>query len=147
MRNNHVEITRGDQTIYLVGVDDPHTGRDNIEAAMEDVPDKAAAVLLAHSPTIFPQAVERGIDLVLCGHTHGGQVRLPFVGALIVPGQGLFPEWDHGMFREDETIMLINDGLGGKRVAHPFPYKTGNRVCYPANPGRMSVVRKNNRQY
>jgi len=112
MRNSHVKIAKGDRTIYLAGVDDPHTGRDNVELAMVDVPDKAAVVLLAHSPIILPQAVEKGIDLVLCGHTHGGQVRLPFVGALMVPGQGLFPKWDHGVFRDGKTIMLINDGLG-----------------------------------
>lgn len=128
MRNNHIKITKGDQTIYLVGVDDPHTGRDNIELAMEDVPDKAAAVLLAHSPEVFPKAVERDVDLVLCGHTHGGQVRLPFVGALVVPGQGLFPKWDYGVFREEETVMLINGGLGESEL--PIRFLSKPEIVY-----------------
>lgn len=46
------------------------------------------------------------------GHTHGGQVRLPFVGAVVAPGQELFPEFDYGQFTSGSTNMIINGGLG-----------------------------------
>ncbi len=68
--------------------------------------------LLAHAPNIFSSAVQSKIYLVMAGHTHGGQVRLPFLGAIIVPGQGFFPELDYGLFSSGNTTMVINGGLG-----------------------------------
>ncbi|MGI6582793.1 MAG: metallophosphoesterase, partial [bacterium] len=69
-------------------------------------------VLLAHAPDIFPAAAEAGLELVLVGHTHGGQIRLPFVGAVLAPGQGLLPHYDYGPFTEGGTTMIVNGGLG-----------------------------------
>jgi uncharacterized protein len=72
-----------DEKIWIGGVDDPHKFRaDSLEDAMAGAPDDAFKLLLAHSPEIIPEAADLGVDLYLCGHTHGGQVRLPYFGAI-----------------------------------------------------------------
>jgi len=76
--NESVAIRRADSGIYLVGIDDAHFFRaDNIEKASAQVPSEAFSVLLSHTPEIFHQAAHAGFDLLLSGHTHGGQICLP----------------------------------------------------------------------
>jgi predicted MPP superfamily phosphohydrolase len=76
--NEYTEIQRGDARIYLAGIDDPHFYRgDNIEKAAETIPDDAVSILLAHSPEIYQHAAHADFDVMLCGHTHGGQICLP----------------------------------------------------------------------
>jgi predicted MPP superfamily phosphohydrolase len=76
--NESVPLSRGDDTLYLAGIDDPHYFRtDNLDRASADIPVDAASILLGHSPEIFRQATHAGFDALLCGHTHGGQIRLP----------------------------------------------------------------------
>ncbi|TAN50977.1 MAG: metallophosphoesterase [Methylococcaceae bacterium] len=76
--NEAVALRRGDQAIYLAGVDDPHYYRtDNLEKAGAAIPENAVALLLSHSPAIYRQAAGAGFDLMLSGHTHGGQICLP----------------------------------------------------------------------
>lgn len=76
--NEATAIERGEDRLYLAGIDDPHYFRvDNLEKAATEIPPGAASVLLAHSPEIYRQAAHVGFDLMLCGHTHGGQVCLP----------------------------------------------------------------------
>jgi len=76
--NEATVIERGEDRLYLAGIDDPHYFRvDNLEKAATEIPPRAASVLLAHSPEIYRQAAHIGFDLMLCGHTHGGQVCLP----------------------------------------------------------------------
>jgi len=118
--NKAEKIARGDQHVWVVGVDDPYIHRDRLNVALYPVKDSAPVILLAHAPNIFPEAVEKRVDLVLTGHTHGGQVRLPFVGAITVPGQGLFPEWDYGVFRSGSTTMIISGGLGESGIPLRF---------------------------
>lgn len=110
--NQAVKLTKNGEHIWLVGVDDPYLGRDRLNEALSQINDSAPRLLMAHAPNVFPLAVKSGIDLLMVGHTHGGQVRLPIVGAVIVPGQGLFPEWDYGLFSSGKTRMVITAGLG-----------------------------------
>ena len=79
--NRHVTLTRGDAQIALVGVDDPVNDKDRLDEALAGVPDDLFTLLLMHSPDGIAEAVVRGVDVVLSGHTHGGQIRLPFYGA------------------------------------------------------------------
>jgi hypothetical protein len=69
-------------------------------------------LLLAHRPDYFDLYSQSNIDLVFCGHAHGGQVRLPFIGGLVAPGQGLFPKYTSGIHSKDDTAMVISRGLG-----------------------------------
>jgi predicted MPP superfamily phosphohydrolase len=76
--NEHVRLARGSEAIYLVGVDDAHYYRvDSMAAAAAEIPLDAVSVLLSHTPEIYRQAAHAGFDLMLCGHTHGGQICLP----------------------------------------------------------------------
>jgi len=120
LNNQGIKFDKDDEHFWLLGVDDPYLGRHRLDEALEGVKDNAPKVLLAHAPEIFPQAVEADIDVVLVGHTHGGQVRLPLIGALVVPGQGFFPYYDYGIFKEKKTTMVINGGLGESVLALRF---------------------------
>ena len=76
--NECTTITRGDQRLHLAGIDDAHYFRvDNIEKACSLIPDGDFSILLSHTPEIYPQAAHAGFDLLLSGHTHGGQICLP----------------------------------------------------------------------
>lgn len=76
--NEAVAIERGGQRVYLAGIDDPHYYRvDNFEKACQEIPEDAIAILLAHTPEVYRQAAHAGFDVMLCGHTHGGQICLP----------------------------------------------------------------------
>lgn len=76
--NEALVLERGSDAIYLVGVDDAHYYRvDNVATAAAAVPPDAVSILLSHTPEIYRQAAHAGFDLMLCGHTHGGQICLP----------------------------------------------------------------------
>lgn len=112
LENKSVKISKGESHLWLAGVDDPYSGRDDLEKALEKVNDGGPVILLAHAPEIFQKGVNSEVDLILVGHTHGGQIRLPFIGAVIVPGQKLFPQYDYGHYSQGRCKMIINGGLG-----------------------------------
>ncbi len=80
-------------------------------------------ILLSHQPEAFDRYVAGDYNLVLSGHAHGGQVRIPFVGGLYAPGQGLLPKYDAGLFSENGTSMLVSRGIGNS----VFPLRFNNR--------------------
>jgi predicted MPP superfamily phosphohydrolase len=82
--NEALELRRGRESAWIIGVDDPHYyGCDDLPTALRDVPSEAFKILLVHTPEIIKEAEAYGIDLYLCGHTHGGQVCLPLIGPII----------------------------------------------------------------
>jgi len=82
--NEQVVIERDAACIYLAGIDDPHYFRaDNLEKAADAIPDGAVSILLSHSPEIYKPVAHADFDLMLCGHTHGGQICLPGRVALV----------------------------------------------------------------
>lgn len=80
-------------------------------------------ILLSHRPELFETYMSSSVDLVLSGHAHGGQFRLPFVGGLIAPNQGLFPKYDAGLYTEGNTNMVVSRGLGNSII----PIRFNNR--------------------
>ncbi len=126
LNNRCEEIVRGDGRIQILGVEDPalmgeqHRALDGPKLAKE-IKDtiydpNMFSVLLVHRPEHIKVYADAGVDLVLCGHSHGGQMRLPLIGAFYVPSQGLFPKYDRGLFREGNTQMFISSGLGNSVV-------------------------------
>ena len=71
----------------------------------------------------FDTYVQSGMHLVLSGHAQGGQIRLPFIGGLVAPHQGFFPEYDAGLYSEGETNMIVSRGIGNSL----FPFRVNNR--------------------
>ena len=80
-------------------------------------------ILLSHRPEYFEDYVSGEYEIVLSGHAHGGQVRLPLLGGVIAPGQGLFPTYDSGIYTQGCTDMVVNRGVGNSR----FPIRFANR--------------------
>lgn len=131
LRNEAEDIGRGGERIRLAGIDDPSfirtggTAEERAAAELEQLGDGGGTftVLLAHRPELVEVYAEYGAGLVLSGHAHGGQVRLPFLGGLYAPGQGLLPEYDSGLYSLGETQMVVSRGLGNS-VA---PLRVNNR--------------------
>jgi predicted MPP superfamily phosphohydrolase len=73
-------------------------------------------ILLSHRSELFDVYVESDVDLVLSGHAHGGQVRIPLIGGIVAPNQGLFPQYDAGLFAENNTHMIVSRGIGNGTV-------------------------------
>ncbi|MCU5114176.1 metallophosphoesterase [Bacillus wiedmannii] len=126
LRNEHVSIQIGGQDIHILGIDDPEfvTGnRDEgnvvkdeiIKAKFEMQPD-TYNVLLSHRPEFLTEYADEQIDLVLSGHAHGGQVRLPFIGGLVAPNQGILPTYTAGLYEKQNTSMVVNRGLGNSII-------------------------------
>ncbi|MFE7376621.1 metallophosphoesterase [Bacillus cereus] len=126
LRNEHVSIRKGGQEINLLGIDDPEfvTGnRDegNIiineikKAKIEMQPDRYN-VLLSHRSEFIKEYTNERVDLVLSGHAHGGQVRLPFIGGIVAPNQGILPTYTAGLYVEENTSMVVSRGLGNSII-------------------------------
>ncbi|HPZ10514.1 MAG TPA: metallophosphoesterase [Candidatus Eremiobacteraeota bacterium] len=110
--NNENRILRfRDSELRLIGVDDPHKKKDNLEEAMKDVSSCETTILLSHSPVIIHKASIKGIKVVLAGHTHGGQVRIPLLGAIYNHTWDLF-RYSSGKFKVNSTQMYVTRGLG-----------------------------------
>ncbi len=78
LMNETIKLERNGESIFLAGVDDPHYFRvDNLEKAAQTIPTGAVSLLLSHTPEIYRQAAHADFDIMLCGHTHGGQICLP----------------------------------------------------------------------
>ena len=73
-------------------------------------------MLFRSRPELFDIYVEEKVDLIFTGHAHGGQFRIPYLGGLVAPDQGLFPEYTSGIHKRDESSMLVNRGLGNSII-------------------------------
>lgn len=119
MANESTVLERDGERLAIVGIEDPLMGRpteEMLEMATADVPEDMLKLLLAHRPEVFSTYVNQAIDLVFSGHAHGGQVRIPGIGGLVAPGQGLFPKFTAGVYEEQNTKMVVSRGLGNSSV-------------------------------
>ncbi len=109
--NEHEVITGKFGSFTLVGAGDAYTDHAHLDQALKGAPE-GFRFLLTHSPEILPQLEKADIDYAVCGHTHGGQVAMPFVGAIYVPGQGLFPKYSRGRYQAGRATLYIDSGIG-----------------------------------
>lgn len=127
-----VEIEISGKSITVIGVNDPSFLADYLtsDAAVMDrklselsSEDASFTILLSHRPELFDAYAAHEMDLVLTGHAHGGQFRLPLIGGLIAPNQGLFPKYDDGLYSVGNTNMIVSRGLGNSII----PFRFNNR--------------------
>ena len=133
LSDEQIELENNGQTISILGVDDPSFQTDYLFGDAEAVmrtklkslksSDDVYTILLSHRPELFDAYTESCVDLVLSGHAHGGQFRLPFVGGLVAPNQGFFPKYDSGLYSEDNTNMIVSRGIGNSIL----PFRFNNR--------------------
>lgn len=109
-----VEISMGDAKFRLVGLDDKSLADGTLEALLSD--EKEFTVVLAHEPQYLVRYASIGVDLVLSGHAHGGQFRLPFVGGIVAPDQGFLPKYTAGEYYMNGTEMIVSRGLGNSVI-------------------------------
>ena len=119
--------------ITLIGVNDPSYQTDYLfgdaeavmQSKLQEISDaeNEFTILLSHRPELFEAYADNKMDLVLSGHAHGGQFRLPFVGGLVAPNQGLFPKYDAGLYTEENTNMIVSRGIGNSIL----PFRFNNR--------------------
>ncbi|WP_312096430.1 metallophosphoesterase [Niallia sp.] len=117
LRNEQMLVNIGGETINLIGVDDPTflSGEDEVAAIVgSQYHEEYFNLLLSHRPELLSHYEK--MDLVLTGHAHGGQVRLPFIGGVVAPDQGFMPEYTAGMYKKEETVMIVNRGLGNSII-------------------------------
>ncbi|HEY4013474.1 MAG TPA: metallophosphoesterase [Polyangiaceae bacterium] len=111
LRNEGVEVRHGGATLWLAGLDDTWTCRDDLARALRDRPPATATLLLAHDPERFDQAAEAGVELVLSGHTHGGQIAVPFL-ARFIGLANLAHRYRLGFYRRGRSTLYVHPGLG-----------------------------------
>jgi len=133
LEDGRIELEQSKETITLLGVNDPSFQTDYLfgdpetvmQSKLQDIinEEDTYTILLSHRPELFEVYTESKVDLVLSGHAHGGQFRLPFVGGLVAPNQGLFPKYDAGLYTEENTNMIVSKGIGNSIL----PFRFNNR--------------------
>lgn len=127
-----VRIEVSGESITVIGVNDPSFHADYLtsDAAVMDrklselsLEAAGFTILLSHRPELFDTYADHNMNLVLSGHAHGGQFRLPLIGGLIAPNQGLFPKYDAGLYSDGSTNMIVSRGLGNSII----PFRFNNR--------------------
>ena len=127
------QIVLSGESITLVGVDDPSFQTDylfgNDETVMNSElnelinEEDGYVILLSHRPELFDTYVENKVDLIFSGHAHGGQFRIPFIGGVVAPNQGVFPKYDAGIYSAGDTNMVVSRGVGNSII----PFRINNR--------------------
>ena len=134
--NDKVVLSKNEQSINLLGLLDPafyykyygyplETRISKLESELQELSngDDSFKILLSHRPELMDIYAKNNIDVVLAGHAHGGQIRIPFIGAITAPNQGWFPKYSDGEYRENNTTMIVSRGLGASVV----PIRVFNR--------------------
>jgi predicted MPP superfamily phosphohydrolase len=118
--NRAAGVRAGDVDLWVAGVDDLNQGQPDLGKALADVPDGALLILLAHNPDSWLDPSADRADLILAGHTHGGQICLPGIGALYTQDTHLGRRRSAGWFERGKTCMFVSRGLG-----ESFPLRFG----------------------
>lgn len=114
LNNEEEQIDSSNEKIRIIGLDDNSLQDGTLKKILGD--DEAFNIVLAHEPQYINNYANAGADLVLTGHAHGGQFRIPGVGGLVAPEQGFFPQYTEGMHHRGNTDMIISRGLGNSII-------------------------------
>jgi uncharacterized protein len=109
--NRHVTLDIRGSSLVIAGIDDLWAGMPSVDKALEGAHDEETKILLTHNPDLFERLVPGKFDLILAGHTHGGQVNIPFFGPPIIPSQ-FGRTYAQGLFRRKSSTMFVNRGIG-----------------------------------
>ncbi|BAL80675.1 metallophosphoesterase [Caldisericum exile] len=120
LKNLHIIVLEDEHVIYekdnikinIVGISDPYTKRANLVKAVKGIDKSLYTILLSHSPDIFYEGRDEGINLILSGHMHGGQIKLPFVKFALYAPSKYGSRFLYGLFKEKNTTMYVNKGIG-----------------------------------
>lgn len=107
LENESVSIEKSGEHVVITGLLDPGFG-----IPWQDTATVNYQIVLSHRPELLEAYAARDLDLVFSGHAHGGQFRLPLIGGLFAPQQGLFPQYTEGVHTKGETTLVISRGLG-----------------------------------
>ena len=126
--NENYKICKDNKCINLIGVQDisfiENKDENILKNTISELKDESLYnILLSHRPNLWETYEKAGMDLVLSGHAHGGQIRLPFTNGLYAPDQGVFPQYTSGANKFGNTLVVISRGLGNSR----FPFRVNNR--------------------
>ncbi|WP_419960559.1 metallophosphoesterase [Psychrobacillus sp. BM2] len=116
LSNEQQIIEYNGEDIRIIGIEDPLNGILVKEALSQFEDSDLFTLVLSHRPETFQDYVDYEMDVVFSGHAHGGQFRLPGLGGLVAPGQGLFPSYTAGMYTENTTHMIVSRGLGNSVI-------------------------------
>lgn len=133
LSNEYLTINRGEDEILLGGVEDPLAyadmlSPDELAQKMNDAAPDAFKILLGHRNYWMTEYPELPVDLIFCGHAHGGLIRIPGVGGLIGTDRRLFPDFDAGQFNNGRYTLIVSRGLGNS-VPIPRIFNRPEIVC------------------
>ena len=118
--NQSAVVQRGGASLFFIGVDDPHYDRaDDLPLALNEAPREACKILLAHTSELYKKAASLGIDLYLCGHTHGGQIRIGGIGPVITNVHAP-RQFALGFWRYKNMTGYTSSGVGTSAVPVRF---------------------------
>ena len=126
LRNQTYNLEHGGGIIEILGTADPSILRWEGFAAFDalfETPSDNFQLVLTHQPQMFDRFKDSGVNLTLAGHTHGGQIRLPFVPTIYAPGQGFFPRYGAGFYYHEDAVLYVSRGIGTTY----FPLRFWNR--------------------
>lgn len=133
LSNEYLTINRGDDEILLGGVEDPLAyadmlSPDELAQKMNDAAPDAFKILIGHRNYWMTEYPELPVDLIFCGHAHGGLIRIPGVGGLIGTDRRLFPDFDAGEYNNGRYTLIVSRGLGNS-VPIPRIFNRPEIVC------------------
>jgi predicted MPP superfamily phosphohydrolase len=111
LRNEGRVLERGGAQLYLAAIDDTWTRRDDIDRALAEKPSGIPTILLAHDPAAFPDATERNVEVTLSGHTHGGQLAIPFFARWLSLSH-IAHRFHLGLYTKNRSTLYVHPGLG-----------------------------------
>jgi predicted MPP superfamily phosphohydrolase len=111
LRNEGLRIEHDGAALYLAAIDDTWTKRDDMGRALAERPEGMPCVLMCHDPERFPQAAKMKVDVVLSGHTHGGQVGMPFL-AHHINFSRIAHHYNLGIYKKGKSTLYVHPGLG-----------------------------------